>query len=84
MLVTDKPVAPIESPSNSQVSTTFPSHKSYSLPPLSLQTTNLKFPKRGVLFTPHPLKPVTIAGLEKNLLQRSLAPTPKKSLSITK
>lgn len=44
------------------------------------RTTNPEFPKRGVFFTPHPLKLVTIAGLEKNLLQRSRVLTPKKPI----
>lgn len=71
-----KPVASIESPSNCENSC----YRFLSPALLLPQTTNSEFPKRGVFFTPHPLKLVTMAGLEKNLLQRSLVLSPKKPI----
>lgn len=81
MVVTDKPVSPIESPSNSQK----PSRPFLCTSPIlsfvfCLRITVPEFPKRGVLFSPHPLKLGTIARLEKNLLQWSSALAPKRPI----
>lgn len=76
MYIKLKPVASIESPSNCSNSC----YRFLSPALLLSQPTNPEFPKRGVFFTPHPLKLVTIAGLEKYLLQQSLVLTPQKPI----
>lgn len=72
----DEPVAPIESPSNSQQS--FSLRVPFSPSSIASNRLTPNSPRGGVLFTPHPLKLVTIAGFEKNLLQRSPPPPPEK------